>query len=211
MCHCVTASSNAATHGDRVRVFALPRGFRQVGVRKVVEDIDRVSKQLCKDRGRPTAASRLEGRRRETHRLLRRLYGRRRSFRLFPRAYHRTHVWQPTKLDRFPDALLSVLMVGLAACGVDHRAEARNGEYRIGIISGRKFPGSAGSQEFGTAALGASPNAPCAFRHQARPERAPHSAATSSGVDITWVKARKKPTGPASSQSCNSAKQLGES
>ena len=211
MCHCVTASSNAATHGDRVRAFALPRGFRQVGVRKVVEDIDRVSKQLCKDRGRPTAASRLEGRRRETHRLLRRLYGRRRSFRLFPRAYHRTHVWQPTKLDRFPDALLSVLMVGLAACGVDHRAEARNGEYRIGIISGRKFPGSAGSQEFGTAALGASPNAPCAFRHRARPERAPHSAATSSGVDITWVKARKKPTGPASSQSCNSAKQLGES
>jgi hypothetical protein len=171
------------TRGDHVRVFVLPSGFRQMGVRKVVENIDRVSKRLCKDRGRPTAASRSEGRRRETHRLLRRLYDRRRSFRLFPRAYHRTHVWQPTKLDRFPDALLSVLMVGLAACGVDHRAEARNGEYRIGII--RKFPGSAGSQEFGTAALGVSPNATCAFRHRARLERTPHSAATSSGVDVT--------------------------
>jgi hypothetical protein len=75
-------------------------------------------------------------------------------------------------------------MVGLVACGVGHTAEARIGKYRIGIISVRKFPGSAGSQEFGTAALGASPKATCAFRHRVRPEWAPHSAATSSGVDI---------------------------
>ena len=174
-----------------------------MGVRKVVEDIDRVSKQLCKDRGRPTAASRLEGRRRETHRLLPRLYGRRRSFRLFPRAYHRTHVWQPTKIDRFLDALLSVLMVGLVACGVGHTAEARIGKYRIGIISVRKFPGSAGSQEFGTAALGASPKSYLRFQTPC-PSRVGAALCSNfkrSGHQVA-IKAKKN---------CNSAKQFGES
>ena len=61
---------------------------------------------------------------RETERVLRRLYGCWRPLRVRSRAYHRAHVWQPTKLDCFPGPLLSLLVVRLAACCVGDRAEA---------------------------------------------------------------------------------------